>query len=102
MARIINVVEDVVDGKEGFIINWEFVGLSKASARFRAVGMTALRFPTTVTEAKVVDIERQVVEPGVPNFRVSVFIPTEGIIAAGIGNPIAWMRDQFEEQFRER
>lgn len=102
MSRILGVHEDVVDGKEGFIINWEFVGLAKASARFRAVAQTAIRFPTTITDAEAVDVERRVTEPGNPNFRVAVFVPTEGFGAAGIGNPIKWMREQFGEKFRER
>lgn len=101
MARIMRVHEDVVDGQDGFIINWEFVGLTKGTARFRAILQTAMRFPTTITDAKVVDIERLGAVPGEPNYRIAVFIPTEGFGAAGIGNPIAWLRDQFDEKFKE-
>lgn len=102
MSRIIRVHEDVVDGKDGFIVNWEFAGLTETSARFRAVMQTALRFPTTITDAEVVDVERQVTAPGNPNYRVAVFVPTEGFLSAGIGNPVQWIRERFEEVFGER
>lgn len=102
MSRIISVHEDVVNGKEGFIVNWEFVGLTKQSAKFRAVAQTVLRFPTTITKAEMVDVERQVTAPGDPNFRVAVFVPIEEFGSAGIPNPIEWARERFGERFESR
>lgn len=102
MSKIESIHEDVVNGIEGFVINWEFVGLTKASAKFRAVGQTALRFPTTITDASVVDVERNVTGVGEPNFIVSVFVPTEGFGSAGIGNPVEWMKNQFGDRFSGR
>lgn len=95
MADIKKVESGRHDGKDGFIITYEMIGITKADAMFRAVPMTAMRFPTTITEAEVVGVT----EFGDKDFDVRVFVPTEGFLDAGIGNPVGWVRDQFKDRF---
>lgn len=95
MPEIRKIEDATHEGKDGFVIEWEMVGLfTEGGARFRAVGTTALRFPTTITEAEVVGVR----ELGKRKFNVRVFVPTEGFPAAGIQNPVKWFREQFGEE----
>lgn len=97
MPDIHSVKEATVGGVDGFIIEWQMRGFSKSSAKFRAVGMTALRFPTTITSSEVVGVR----EFDPMDFNVQVFVPLEGFADAGIGQPVKWMREQFQERFME-
>lgn len=94
MTRISSIKESTVDGTEGFIIEWEMIGFAKPMAKFRARGMTALRFPTTITRVDIVGVR----EFGGNDFAVQVFIPTEGFLSAGIENPVNWLREQFGDK----
>lgn len=82
-------------GKEGFIITWEFIGFTEPVAKFRAIGMTSLRFPTTITTSEVVGVRKF----DSMDYNVGVFVPTEGFMSAGIKNPVEWMRDAFPDRF---
>lgn len=98
MPEITNVVGDEVDGVDGFIVNWEFTGYVEATARFRAIAQTAGRFPTTITDVEIVDME--LLESGINKvYRVAVFVPIEGFLSAGITSPSEWMRDNFPDLF---
>lgn len=96
MPRIQSVETATHEGRDGFTIEWEFMGFSKSTAKFRAVGQTALRFPTTITSSEVVGVR----EFGDNDYNVLVFVPTEGFLSAGIQNPVDWMREQFNERFK--
>lgn len=96
MPRIQSIHSETHEGKEGFIIEWEFIGFSEDMARFRAIGQTALRFPTTIVTAEVVGVR----EFDPRDFNVQVFVPTEGFMSAGINNPVEWMHDEFRDRFR--
>lgn len=97
MPDIHSVEEATVDGVDGFIIEWQMRGFNESSAKFRAVGMTALRFPTTITSSKVVGVRK--FDP--MDFNVRVFVPLEGFADAGIGQPVKWMREEFENRFKD-
>ena len=94
MPDIRKITEGEEEGKDGFIVTWEMMGFNKRAAKFRAAGMTAMRFPTTITGVKVVSVS----EFGDRDFNVEVFVPTEGFPSAGISNPIEWMREQFDNR----
>lgn len=91
MAEINSVTTGEHNGEEGLIVEWEFAGLREGMAEFRAMGMTAMRFPTTITEAEVIEIS----EVGAKSYAVKVFVPTKGFPSVGISNPIDWIRDNF-------
>lgn len=94
MSNIRTIRESRRGGKDGFEIEWEMMGLTKAGAKFRATASTASRFPTTVSEVKVVGMRKF----GDRDYNVIVFVPTEGILSAGIGNPLKWMQQQFDNR----
>lgn len=91
MPSIRSVRDGTHEGEKGFVVEWEMIGFVEEVAKFRAVGMTAMRFPTTITEAEIVGIR----EFNNRDFNIQVFIPTEGFLSAGIKNPVDWFRDQF-------
>lgn len=95
MPEIQSVENATRDGEDGFIIEWQFIGFSESAARFRAVMMTAMRFPSTITTSKVVGVR----EFGDRDYNVRVFVPTEGFLSAGIQNPVEWVQEQFNERF---
>lgn len=92
MAKIVRVTQGSNNGKEGFIVVYKTQG---PLSEIRAVGMTALRFPTTVLEAEVVGEQ----ETADGSYHTRVFVPTEGFPSAGITNPIQWAREQFGDTF---
>lgn len=96
MPDIRAIKEGTHDGEDGFIVEWMMIGFSEQGAKFRAILTTAMRFPTTITEAEVVGVRE--LDPR--DYDVHVFVPTEGFPSAGIQNPVRWMRDQFGERFR--
>lgn len=96
MTTIRKVHEMEHDGRDGFVIVWEFVGFRKEVARFRAVAMTAMRFPTTTTDIEVLSVTK--FDRG--DFNVEVWVPTEGFFSAGIISPIQWLRENFPKRFR--
>lgn len=97
MPEIQSVQTGTHEGKEGFIVEWEFIGFSESAARFRAILMTAMRFPTTITTSEVVGVR----ELDKRDFNVQVFVPTEGFASAGIKNPVKFMREEFGQRFTE-
>lgn len=97
MPEIRTIREGTHEGKDGFIVEWEMIGFTESGARFRAVLMTAMRFPTTITEVDVVGIR----DLGRRDQNVMVFVPTEGFPSAGIEQPVKWMKEQFRERFIE-
>lgn len=97
MSSIREIRKGSRGGKDGFIITWEYIGFTKADAKFRAVLQTAMRFPTTITEAEVINVT----EFENNDFNVEVFVPTEGFPSAGITAPVKWVRDNFGKRFRE-
>lgn len=82
------------EGKEGFIVEWEFIGFTEGGAKFRAVLMTAMRFPTTITEVDVVR-SRQTENR---DMVVEIFVPTEGFPSAGIEQPMKWLKENFRDR----
>lgn len=96
MPRIQSVSMTERDGREGFMVEWEFQGFTEADAKFRAKLMTAMRFPTTITTSKVLGVR----EFDSNDYNVLVFVPTEGLGSAGIPNPIKWAREEFGDRFR--
>lgn len=82
--------------ENGFVITWSFNGFSESTAKFRARMMTAMRSPTTITTCKTVGV----VEFEDMDYDVQVFVPTEGMLSAGIKNPIEWVREEFGDRFR--
>lgn len=95
MPDIQSVREYTHDGKEGFVVEWQFIGFSKGMAKFRSVCQTAMRFPTTITTCEIVGVK----EFGKRDYNIQVFVPTEDFMSAGISNPIQWMRREFKERF---
>jgi hypothetical protein len=95
MPRIQSVETGTHDGKQGFIIEWEFIGFHESTAKSRAVGQTSLRFPTTIVTSEVVGVR----EYGNKDYNVQVFVPTEGFMSAGITNPVEWMRENLGDRF---
>lgn len=93
MPDIVSITDGSHEGEEGFIIEWQMIGFTKGGAKFRARGMTALRFPTALTGTEVVGVK----EFGDRDFNIDVFVPTEGFPSAGITNPVEWISDQFDE-----
>jgi len=91
MAEIVEIEAMRHKGKGGFGITWSMTGLSKGAAQFRAVGMTAMRFPLTITEIEAVTARKDGSE-----IIVTTFIPTQGFFDAGLGNPVSWLEDQFD------
>lgn len=103
------------EDKEGFIVTWEFRGFQKDAAKFRAVAMTAMRFPTTVTAQSIIAVdepggmgETQVgpdvvstADFGPRDYNVEVFVPTKGIGSVGIQNPVKWARESFGDRFQD-
>lgn len=98
MPEITKVEEATRDGEDGFEVTWMMRGFSESGAKFRAAGMTAMRFPTTITELEVVTVR----EFDERDFNVTVFVPTRGFPSAGITNPVKWARSQFGERFMNR
>lgn len=94
MPDIRRIYDSTHKGKEGFVIEWELRGFSRFGAEFRAMAMTAGRFPTTITEISRVGTR----EFGETDFNVGVFVPTEGFVSAGVGQPLKWLRNQFEDR----
>lgn len=97
MPEIRAIREATHNGKEGFIVDWMMIGFTKQGAEFRAVLMTAMRFPTTITEVDIVGVRE--LDPR--DYDVQIFVPTEGFPSAGIEQPIKWLREQFGNRFRE-
>lgn len=97
MTRIQSVSNTTYKGRDGFIIEWEFIGFTENTARGRAKMMTAMRFPTTIATSKVIGVR----EFDPRDYNVQVFVPTEGFLSAGIQNPVKWMREQFGDRFLE-
>ena len=95
MPQIRSVENATRDGTDGFVVEWEFIGFTEADATFRAVGMTALRFPTTIVSSEIVGVRKF----GSTDYNVLVFVPTEGFMSAGITNPVEWMRDEFPDTY---
>lgn len=100
MPEIEGVENTTHRGKDGFIIEWSIPGVSKSGAKFKAVGSTSMRFPSTVTEIKVVGISEASSDSYNTRifdkaYTVRVFVPTEGFLSAGIKNPVEWLKDQF-------
>lgn len=91
MPDIVSITDGSHEGEEGFIIEWQMIGFTEQGAKFRARGMTAMRFPTTITGTSVVGTS----EFGTNDYNVEVFVPTEGFLSAGIKNPVDWFQDQF-------
>lgn len=96
MSQIHRITQSQHNGADGFKIEWDMTAMNKSFAEFRAVGMTAMRFPTTITQADRVSTTE--IDDG---WRVGVFVPTEGFAAAGIGRPAKWVKDQFGKLFSE-
>ena len=94
MPTVRSVQDATRDGKDGFIIDWEMIGFTRPMAVLRARGATALRFPTTIATVDIVGVS----EFGERDYNVQVFVPTEGFLAAGIQNPVKWLREQFGER----
>lgn len=94
MADIRRIREGEYEGEDGFIVTWEMTGVTKTAAEFRAVAKTAMRFPTTITSSEVVAVK----EFGDFDFDVEVFVPTEGFASAGIGQPLEWVYEQFDDR----
>lgn len=92
MPEIRKIQQTTHNDKEGFIVVWEMIGFQKSMARFRAIGMTAMRFPTTITEVEVVSVTE--FEPR--DYNIEVFVPTEGFPSAGISSPVDWLKEQFD------
>lgn len=99
-GSIESIIQEGYEGRDGFIINWKFRGLAKGPAKFRARAQTAMRFPTTVTEAEVIDVERLSQNLPDPTYKVAVFVPTSGFGSAGAGSIVQWMKEQFNDKFR--
>lgn len=97
MPEIRTVREGAHEGKDGFIVEWEMIGFAERVARFRAVLMTALRFPTTITEVSIVGVR----DLGHRDKNVMVFVPTEGFPSAGLEQPVKWAKEEFRERFIE-
>lgn len=97
MPEIRIIKEDTHDGKDGFLIEWMMTGFTESGAKFRANMMTALRFPTTITETKIVGVRK--LDPR--DYDVLIFVPTEGFPSAGIQNPVKWVREEFGDRFRD-
>lgn len=102
MPSIKTIREGSHDGEDGFIVEWKMFGFNEGIAKFRASGMTAMRFPTTITDVSVVGVENLgervgigPVDAGAEDHIVSVFVPTEGFPSAGIQNPLDWLQEQF-------
>lgn len=94
----IQKVEDFsFEGRDGFLVTWEMIGFDKRGAEFRAKLSTAMRFPTTVTEVRVLGTS----EFGDRDYNVDVWVPTEGFGSAGIKNPVEWVRENFGDRFRQ-
>lgn len=96
MTDIVSVNDTTHNGEDGFTVKWRFMGFTESGAKFRAVVMAAMRFPTTITEVEVLRVS----EFGKRDYDVVVFIPTDGFPKAGVTNPIEWAREQFGERFR--
>lgn len=96
MPEIQSIHSATHEGKDGFIIEWEFMGFTKNTAKFRAVGMTAMRFPTTIVTSEVVGVR----EFDPMDYNIQVFVPTEGFMSAGINNPAKWLHEEYRDRFR--
>lgn len=96
MPSIQSIHSATHEGTDGFIIEWEFIGFSEFGAKFRAVAMTASRFPSTIVTAEVVGVR----EFDPRDYNVQVFVPTEGFMSAGINNPAEWLHDEYRDRFR--
>ena len=97
MPRIQSVSDTTYEGTRGFIIEWEFIGFSENTARGRAKMMTAMSFPTTIATSRVIGVRE--FDPN--DFNVQVFVPTKGLLSAGIQNPIEWVREEMGDVFME-
>lgn len=102
MAKWVGVVgEDVVrDDTFGFNVVLEVVAGFEAAAERRARAAVASRFPKTLgrNEAVSTVMVGDAAIPMMEKYRVTVFVPTEGIRSAGAGTPIQTLLKEVDNR----
>jgi len=73
-----DVREETLDGKDGFVMDYEVMAVSEFTAEEKAIAAATSRFPLKVTQIEVVS-SRMPAGGAVKEFVIGVWVPTKGL-----------------------